>query len=55
MEKSNSLKNIIIGFEDINFDELECYTIKKDRQIFFHKSKDLVYKTLYSPISKMYV
>ena len=45
MKINNSLKNIIICFEDINFDELECYTYKKDRQIFFHKSKDLVYKT----------
>lgn len=36
--------NKIFLFEDINFDDLTYFSLKKDRQIFFHNTKPLVYK-----------
>jgi len=42
--QNKAIENKIFHFEKINFAELTCIKAKKDRQIFFHDSKPIVFK-----------
>jgi len=45
MKSIHTIKKNVIYFEDLDFKNMTCVRGKKDRQIFFHDSKPIVYKT----------